>query len=531
MTAINPESSPAAMAAEAELRRLAEAFHLPLLTVVADEMLDPELVARLPLDWARGHTALPVRYAEGLGVLLADPLNLDVPKHLSLLFNCELTPLLAPPAVILAAIEKCYFQRPGTPADFLAELSPPTVAAAPRADDLLQTSAHAPVSQLVNLILLGAVKAGASDVHLEPFESRLRVRYRVDGLLYEQASPPKHLEAALVSRLKVMAHMDISEKRLPQDGAARVRVGERELDVRVSTIPAAEGERVVLRLLNRAETLRPMDGLGMPPELLKEFQVLLRETSGMLLVCGPTGSGKTTTLYAALQQLDRAHTNILTIEDPIEYQLDEIGQMQVKPKIGLDFAEGLRHILRQDPDTIMVGEIRDAATAEIAVRASLTGHLVFSTLHTNDAAGAVLRMLDVGVEPYLLAAALRAALAQRLARRLCPACCRPAELTPADLVWLEDAGIAPAGAPALQGAGPGCPDCLEGYRGRVGLFELLAMRPALAALVRAGSCDAAELRAAAGSEGLRSLGQDGWGKACAGLTSMEELRRAIGRVG
>ncbi len=515
------------------LRDLAARFHLAALPDIPDDLLDPALVAELPLDWARAHAALPVRYQGKLGVLVADPLDLEVPKYLSLMFNAELTPLLSSRPAILAAIEKCYYRGSSNPAAFLADMAPAAEADArpgrPRADDLLQTAENAPVSQLVNLILLGAVKAGASDVHLEPFEARLRVRYRVDGVLYDQAAPPKHLEAALVSRLKVMAHMDIAEKRLPQDGAARVRVGERELDIRVSTIPVVEGERVVLRLLSRSEALHPLSGLGMAPETFSAFQALLRETSGMIVVCGPTGSGKTTTLYAALQQLDKGHTNILTIEDPVEYQLADIGQMQVKPKIGLDFAGGLRHILRQDPDTILVGEIRDRETAEIAVRASLTGHLVFSTLHTNDAAGAVLRLLDIGIEPYLLAAALRASLAQRLTRRLCTQCRTPAEFAPADREWAAAAGAPPPAGVNVWGAGPGCAACMDGYRGRMGLFELLALNAELVELVRAGRCDAAGLRAAALRGGMRTLAADGCAKVLAGLISLAELQRVIGR--
>ncbi len=523
-----PESdSPAA------LNELAARFRLAALPEITEELLDPSLVADLPLDWARAHAALPVRYRDQLSVLIADPLDLEVPKYLSLLFNAELTPILAPRAAILAAIEKCYYRGSANTAAFLADLAPAAAAEMrpehPRADDLLQTAENAPVSQLVNLILLGAVKANASDVHLEPYAERLRVRYRVDGVLYDQASPPKRMEAALVSRLKVMAHMDIAEKRLPQDGAARVRVGERELDIRVSTIPVAEGERVVLRLLNRAEALRPLSGLGMAPATLAGFEALLGETGGMIVVCGPTGSGKTTTLYAALQRLDKAHTNILTIEDPVEYQLADIGQIQVKPKIGLDFAGGLRHILRQDPDTILVGEIRDRETAEIAVRASLTGHLVFSTLHTNDAAGAVLRLLDIGLAPYLLAAAMRAALAQRLARRLCPHCRQPGELSPAERQWVAAAAALPPAAARIWRAGPGCAECLAGFRGRVGLFELLVLNGELTELVRAGQCDTAGLRAAARRGGMRTLAADGCAKALAGLTAPEEIRRVIGQ--
>lgn len=511
---------------------LAARFDMPALADISDDLIDPDLVANLPLEWTRKHVSLPVRYGGGLGVLIADPLDLEVPKYLALLFNRELTPILAEKQLILSAIERCYYRGAGTPADFMADLtsneSQVTATETTRADDLLQTNENAPVSRLLNLILLGAVKAAASDIHFEPFEKRLRVRYRIDGVLFDQTAPPKNMEAALTSRLKVMARMDISEKRLPQDGVARVRVGERELDIRISTIPVVEGERVVLRLLSRAETLHPLTGLGMPPEILNIFQTLTRETSGMIAVCGPTGSGKTTTLYAALQELDKAHANILTIEDPVEYQLPDIGQMQIKPKIGLGFAEGLRHILRQDPDVILVGEVRDRETAKIAVRSALTGHLMFTTLHTNDAPGAVLRWLDIGIEPYLLAAALRATIAQRLARRLCHNCRVPGILSSEEIDWLAQSGCRLTDH-NIRRAGKGCAECVDGYRGRTGLFELLVMNQELAELVRSGRCDLASLRAAAERAGMRPLLNDGIAKLADGSTSPEELRRVAGQ--
>ncbi|NLB59924.1 MAG: type II/IV secretion system protein, partial [Lentisphaerae bacterium] len=346
-----------------------------------------------------------------------------------------------------------------------------------------------------------------------------------DGLLYDQAAPPKHLEPALVSRLKVMARMDISEKRLPQDGVARVRVGQREIDIRVSSIPVAEGERVVLRLLHRDVALLPLAGLGLGDSMLADLEAILQEARGIILVCGPTGSGKTTALYAALQRLNKERTNILTIEDPIEYQLPDIGQIQVKPKIGLTFAAGLRHILRQDPDTILVGEIRDLETAEIAMRASLTGHLVFSTLHTNNAPEAIVRLCDMGIEPYLLAASLRAVLAQRLVRRLCPACRK---------TILPNAAGLPALLKNKLGSQPvweaqGCAACLEGYRGRIGLFELMVVDEELGEAVRTGHSASQALMELAIRKGMTTLLADGLAKMAQGITSLSELARAIGR--
>ena len=407
------------------LEALAEQFGLVAQHAVDETWLDPTLLKELPVEWARSSVVLPIRWQGAIGMLTADPSQVTVRDDLALLLGQEVHPVLVPRAEILRAIEHCYFSKSDTAKDLLRDLAqerPADAVEIQRSDDLLHVAEQAPVTQLVNLILIEALKARASDIHIEPFESRVAVRYRIDGLLYEQTSPPKHLEAALVSRLKVMARLDIAEKRLPQDGSARVRVGEREIDIRVSTIPVAEGERVVLRLLNRSAALLPLTELGMESKTLERFRRVLREPHGVVLVTGPTGSGKTTMLYAALRELDTQRLNVMTIEDPIEYQLPNIGQIQVKPKIGLTFAAGLRHILRQDPDVILVGETRDLETAEILVRASLTGHLVFSTLHTNDAVGAVIRLADMGIEPYLLASAFQAALAQRLVRCLCPAC-------------------------------------------------------------------------------------------------------------
>ncbi len=513
----------------AGLEALGRQYGLEVLEALTEDMLDPGLLANLPVEWARSHLAIPVRFRGKPAVLTARPEDVSSQKRLELLQGRELLPVLASRETILAAIERCYFSRQETPREFLRDMEPPAaVSERVRSDDLLQVAENAPVTQLVNLILLEAVKAGASDIHVEPFESRLRVRYRIDGMLYEQAAPPKQLEPALISRLKVMARMDIAEKRLPQDGVARVRIGEREIDIRIATLPVAEGERVVLRLLNRNAAILPLAGLGLSENMLAGLEGLVRASHGVILVTGPTGSGKTTTLYALLQRLNKERTNILTIEDPIEYQLPDIGQIQVKPKIGLTFAAGLRHILRQDPDTILVGEIRDLETAEIAIRASLTGHLVFSTLHTNDAPSAVIRLMDMGIEPFLLAASLRAVLAQRLVRRLCPACREPA--SPAEA--LRDA---PDAVRRVVGARPawrarGCPACLEGYRGRVGLFELMMMTGPLSEAVRTAGNDSRALAQLAVKGGMTTLLDDGLDKLQQGVTSLSEILRVIGKL-
>ena len=511
------------------LEALAEQFGLPVQSTVDETCLDPALVRDLPVEWARINISLPIRWQGAVGMLTADPAQVAVHDDLALLLGQDIHPVLAPRAEILRAIERCYFSKSDNTKDLLRDLAqkdPADAADVHRSDDLLHVAEQAPVTQLVNLILIEALKARASDIHIEPFEQRVVVRYRIDGLLYERTSPPKHLEAALVSRLKVMAKLDIAEKRLPQDGSARVRVGEREIDIRVSTIPVAEGERVVLRLLNRSAALLPLTDLGMEQGTLDRFRRVLREPHGVVLVTGPTGSGKTTTLYAALREVDTQRLNVMTIEDPIEYQLPSIGQIQIKSKIGLTFAAGLRHILRQDPDVILVGETRDLETAEILVRASLTGHLVFSTLHTNDAVGAVIRLGDMGIEPYLLASAFQAALAQRLVRCLCPDC--------RALVPLDDAArtaLGPWATRLEKGVWQphGCANCLEGYRGRTGIYEFMTAETELLDAIRAGA-DLTRLFQLARAGGMRTLWEDGLEKVRQGVTSLTELLRAVGHA-
>ncbi|MCK5850896.1 MAG: type II/IV secretion system protein [Kiritimatiellae bacterium] len=517
----------------AELEKLANQYGMDFLAVVSDEMLDPLLVSKLPVEWARSNCLLPVRIDGGLCVLGCDPAQVGEQEYLSLLLCDDLRPVLVPREVIAQSIERCYYSKEDTPGEFLRDIAADAEngsgvsvlgSSVIGAEDLFHVSDKTPVTQLVNLILLEAVKRHASDIHFEPSDDRLRMRYRIDGILYEQSAPPKHLEDALVSRLKVMARMDIAEKRLPQDGMARVRVGTREVDIRVSTVPVAEGERVVLRLLERDSAFLPLVELGMSGGSLHAFESLLAEARGMIVVSGPTGAGKTTTLYAALGQLDASRKNILTIEDPIEYRLQDIGQIQVKPKIGLTFATGLRHILRQDPDIVLVGETRDVETAEIAMRASLTGHLVLTTLHTNDAAGVALRFIDMGVEPYLLASCMRGALAQRLARKLCPACA--VELTASE----DDVRLLGTGGKRIIGKtirrAVGCSQCLEGYSGRVGLFEVLVLDAEIQEMIRSGNIAGDVLRSHAEQAGMSTLLADGVEKIENGITSIDEVVNA-----
>ena len=392
----------------------------------------------------------------------------------------------------------------------------------PTADDLLDSGAQAPVIRMINALLLQALRERASDVHFEPYEARSVVRFRVDGVLRDVIEPPRALHAALVSRVKIMASLDIAEKRLPQDGRLALKLGDKQVDVRVSTLPTGPGERVVLRLLDKDSAQLDLTTLGMSAATLAAVDRLIREPHGIVLVTGPTGSGKTTTLYAALSRLPRGALNMLTVEDPIEYALDGVGQTQVNPKIELDFARALRAILRQDPDIIMIGEIRDLETAQIAVQASLTGHLVLATLHTNDAASAMTRLADMGVEPYLLASCLLGVLAQRLVRTLCPTCRVAVEPTAGEAALLVDLGLPPD---MPLHAPVGCSECREtGYRGRSGVYELIVVDDALRRLIHERAPEHA-LRAAASAAGMTSLRRDGARWLADGTTSLAELVR------
>ncbi|HFD81157.1 MAG TPA: type II secretion system protein GspE [Gammaproteobacteria bacterium] len=392
--------------------------------------------------------------------------------------------------------------------------------ALPETEDLLESEDDAPIIRLINALLTEAVKENASDIHIEPFENRLVVRFRVDGVLREVLQPQRVLAPLLVSRIKVMAKLDIAEKRLPQDGRISLRVAGRAVDIRVSTLPSGHGERVVLRLLDKQAGRLDLEHLGMAAETREVMDRLIRRPHGIILVTGPTGSGKTTTLYAALERLNNNRRNIMTVEDPIEYYLDGIGQTQVNTKVEMSFARGLRAILRQDPDVVMVGEIRDLETAEIAVQASLTGHLVFSTLHTNSAVGAVTRLRDMGVEPFLLSSSLIGVLAQRLVRVLCEQCKEPYTASAANC---ETLGVDPAEPPTLYHA-VGCPACNQlGYRGRTGIYELIELDDQMRSMIHDGAGEVEmEAYARTHSPGMR---QDGWRRALAGVTTVEEVLR------
>lgn len=518
--------------------QLAEAWAMawpaPFLQELSPDLLDPALVRNLPVEWARARRLLPVRWNGAVAALTCDPSDLGAQEDLSRLLATDLTVVMAPPEVLQQAIDRCYVQRSDSAKDALAGLHSAGAgqgAAAPPAagpEDLLHASGDAPVSRFVNALLMDAVRARASDVHIEPGDAGVRIRLRIDGLLYDRDPAPKSVEAALISRLKVMGRLDIAERRLPQDGMARVRIGPREMDIRISTVPIAAGERVVLRILNHETALVPLGQLGLSDAMTARFRQWMQTTQGVILVTGPTGSGKTTTLYAALGELDTRRLNVITIEDPIEYQLPTVSQIQVNTKIDLTFARSLRHVLRQDPDVILVGETRDLETAEIAIRASLTGHLVFTTLHTNDAASAAIRLADIGVEPYLLSSSLRGVIAQRLVRRLCPACREMSVITAADVEGWGARGRTWIGHP--HGRARGCPECLEGYRGRIGLFEMLEVNGRIAELIRRNA-SAADVQAAARDAGFGSLLDDGLRRVESGETSLSELIRVVGVAG
>jgi len=389
---------------------------------------------------------------------------------------------------------------------------------------LRDMASEVPVIRLVNQMLVRALESRASDVHIEPFENQLKVRYRIDGILHEVEPPPRQLKAAVVSRLKILAQLNIAERRLPQDGRIKIRLAGKDVDLRIATVPTLYGESVVIRLLERGQIFTQLETIGFPSDILNYFNGMILKPHGMILVTGPTGSGKTTTLYGALQKINDPGKKIITIEDPVEYQLSGVNQIQVKPQIGLTFANGLRSIVRQDPDVIMVGEIRDAETAEIAVQAALTGHLVFSTLHTNDAAGAISRLLEMGVQDYLLSSSLLGVLAQRLVRRLCKTCRKEVSFSNFDRDEPE-LSLPSGNLPEQVWEAVGCNTCSgTGYLGRVGIFELLPVTSEICKII-VQRADAGTIRSLAVQQGMRLLRDDGWDKVRHGVTTVAEVLR------
>ncbi len=514
-------------------RVLAQEYRLVFQAHIDEHSLDSSLVAKVPINYAKRNRLLPLGSdGQSVTVAIADPANFEPLDDLRLLFEMPVQAVVSPPEVITEAINRAYDQASNTTAhDLMIDLNEDRLdlvaselAQEPR--DLLESDDAAPIIKLVNGLLSQAVKDRASDIHVEPFESELVVRFRVDGMLYDVITPPKRFQPAITSRIKVMSGLNIAEKRLPQDGRIRLRIAGRDIDVRVSSIPTAFGERIVLRLLDRAQTLVDLnlEKLGFSGENLGRLHRLIHQSHGIILVTGPTGSGKTTTLYAFLNQINSPEKNIITIEDPIEYQLRGVGQMQVNPKIDLTFAGGLRSILRQDPDVIMVGEIRDGETAEIAIHAALTGHLVFSTIHTNDSFGALTRLVDMGIEPFLVSSSIIAVAAQRLVRVLCPACREEYTPRPEELMRIAMKPSQLAGS-IYRAREKGCRACrATGYRGRLAINEVMMVDDEVRSLVMKNA-DASTIRRACTGKGMKLLRENGTQRILLGQTTIEELLR------
>jgi len=487
----------------------------------------PEVVARIPPPLARKYKIVPLEFKDGvLTIALSDPLDFLGLENLEKMLGMKIKAVLANEREIEQMINRLYGVEEETIDTILEELTEQDITFAQTVSEVVEETElaeEAPIIRLVSLLILEAFRARASDIHVEPMANKLRIRYRIDGVLHEVPAPPKRLEGAIISRIKILAGMDIAEKRLPQDGRIMVNVMGRQLDLRVSSLPGIHGESVVMRILDKSSLLYGLTELGFLEEDLERWKSVISLPNGIILVTGPTGSGKTTTLYAVLNELNLPDRKIITIEDPVEYQISGINQLQVKPQIGLTFANALRAILRQSPDVIMVGEIRDTETAEIAVRAALTGHLVFSTLHTNDAAGAVTRLIDMGIKPFLVASALQAVMAQRLVRKVCPKCAEPAKIEEPILKEIEQVVGTLEGANFLRGKG--CSECnMTGYRGRTAIFELLVVSENIRKLIlqRATSY---QIREAARAEGMKLLREDGWIKVYRGITTPEEVIR------
>jgi general secretion pathway protein E len=519
------------------LRAIAEQLRLDVLQNLSPDEVDEALIQRVPIAFAKQHRILPLSLDEDLQILrivAADPLETAPIDDLRILFGgADVELSLAPERLIVSAINQAY-DRGGASTDLLAEAAEDDLdALADEAlhepQDLLEATDDAPIIRLVNSLLQHAVKERASDIHIEPFEKEIRVRFRIDDVLYEPMRPlPRRLQASIASRIKIMGNLDIAEKRLPQDGRIRLKIAGRDYDVRLSTLPVAFGERLVMRLLPDTQALLNLENIGFNPSQQKALGRIIHRPNGIFLVTGPTGSGKTTTLHACLHEINDTSKNIITIEEPVEITQEGIGQIEVNPKVQLTFATGLRAILRQDPNVVLVGEIRDKETADIAIQASLTGHLVLSTLHTNDAASALTRLVDMGVEPFLVGSSLVAVLAQRLVRVLCPHCREPYIASPEEL---EEMGVQSSEQPITLHRAAGCSECANtGYQGRLGIFELMVIDDEIRALLSSNT-DSKTIKRQAVSKGMVTLRGDGTRKVLEGVTSLAELLRATEEEG
>jgi len=489
----------------------------------------PFVLEGISSRFVREHLVIPLELKNNvLRVVMADPCDRETVDALRVATFSDVVVYAAESKVVEEYISHFYAQETQNINRIIEDIDERSNIEFLREEEedighLKDLALEAPIIRLVNLLITRAVESRASDIHIEPFEDELKVRYRIDGVLHNIESAPKKLQAAIVSRIKIMAKLNIAERRLPQDGRIRLKIDEREIDLRVSTIPVLYGESVVMRILQREGIVIDIDKLGFPAQCLSLFNTLITKPNGIILVTGPTGSGKTTTLYGALDKINTPEKKIITVEDPVEYQLKGVNQIQVKPQIGLNFANTLRHIVRQDPDIILIGEIRDIETAEIAIQSALTGHLVFSTLHTNDAPSAVTRLLDMGVENFLLSSTIRGILAQRLVRVICPAC---KEIDPST-AGKEELSMLGISSDTVLHKGNGCEQCTyTGYYGRTGIFELFIIDDAIRKLILMNS-DANELREASRKKGMRSLLEDGAEKIMMGITTMSEVFRVI----
>ena len=493
-----------------------------------------EVIDLIPKDLGQTYKMVAVaRLGRKLFVAMADPLNVLALDDLRRVRpTTQIIPLISTEKAVTDFLNNAQTQAAGGIDAILKDVDVSDVELAKdkqdeiNLDQLVDSSEEGPVIKLVNLMLVQAIKDRASDIHIEPFEKQLRLRYRVDGMLYDSTAPPKGLQSAIASRIKIMANLDIAERRLPQDGRFRIKLAGREVDLRVSVLPTVHGEKIVMRVLDKGTLSLNLDGLGLPPDNLEKFKNAIDAPHGMILMTGPTGSGKTSTLYAVLTQLNTSDVNIVTIEDPVEYQMVGVNQVQVKPEIGLTFASGLRSILRQDPDIVMVGEIRDSETADIAVKAALTGHLVLSTLHTNDSPGAIARLVDMGIEPFLVSSSLLMVCAQRLLRKICPHC-KEAFKVPTDVtsrLGLTNEDVSSN----IYYRGRGCSRCKEsGFLGRLAILEVLSVTNALREQILHDTSSKV-IKDLALKEGLKTLRLAGLEKAKAGFTSLEEVLRVSG---
>ncbi len=510
------------------LREMSVKLDIPFWPELPVEDIKADFTKKIPIQYLKKHKLAPIKTLDGTFIAVNDPSDFPPVDDLRRILDWEDAKIvISTHSAILSTINLAYNQSSGSAEKFIqdmAEESPDSILSEiEETADLLDDTSDAPVIKLVNLMLSRAVRDRASDVHIEPYQHSLTVRYRIDGVLYNAMDLPKRIQSPLASRIKIMAKLNIAEKRLPQDGRINIKIGDKNIDIRVSAIPIAFGERIVLRLLDKTDTAFKLIDLGIDKKRFNLFDDLIRSPYGIVLVTGPTGSGKTTTLYAALSTINNPEINIITIEDPIEYQIESIGQIQVNPKINLTFAKGLRSIVRQDPDVILVGEIRDLETAEIAIQSSLTGHLVFSTLHTNDAASAVTRLIDMGIEPFLVTSSIIAIIAQRLVRVLCPECKEAYIPNNESLAKIGMVNGIPEGLKIYRKKG--CPACMDtGYRGRTAIFEMMILNDNLKNLILKTS-DTNQIGKEAVKLGMITLLQDGVRKVLEGITTIEEIFR------